>query len=58
MALAGLEKVMLKSADIKEALLLGGSPATLKDMHERFNAFLKARCKGKEDPEKLRFIVE
>ena len=58
MALAGLEKVVLKSADIKEALLLGGSPATLKDMHERFNAFLKARCKGKEDPEKLRFIVE
>ena len=35
-----------------------GSPATLKDVRERFEAFLKDRCKGKEDPEKLRFIIE
>jgi hypothetical protein len=58
MALVGLEKVVVNSDEIKQALLLGGSPASLKDMRERFEAFLKERCKGKEDPEKLRFIVE
>jgi hypothetical protein len=58
MALVGLEKVVVKTDEIKQALLLGGSPATLKDVRERFDAFLKERCKGKEDPEKLRFIVE
>ena len=58
MALVGLEKVVVKADEIKQALLLGGSPATLKDVRERFEAFLKERCKGKEDPEKLRFIVE
>ena len=58
MALVGLEKVVVKTDEIKQALLLGGSPASLKDVRERFEAFLKERCKGKEDPEKLRFIVE
>lgn len=58
MALVGLEKVVVNSDEIKRALLLGGSPASLKDVRERFEAFLKERCKGKEDPEKLRFIVE
>ncbi|MDP2163308.1 MAG: DUF6079 family protein [Hydrogenophaga sp.] len=58
MALVGLEKVVVKGDEIKQALLLGGSPATLKDVRERFEAFLKERCKGKEDPEKLRFIIE
>ena len=48
----------LSADEIKQALLLGGSPATLKDVRERFEAFLKERCKGKEDPEKLRFIIE
>lgn len=58
MALVGLEKVVVKADEIKQALLLGGSPATIKDVRERFEAFLKERCKGKEDPEKLRFIIE
>ena len=58
LALVGLEKVVVKGDEIKQALLLGGSPATLKDVRERFEAFLKDRCKGKEDPEKLRFIIE
>lgn len=58
MALVGLEKVVVKSEEIKQALLLGGSPATLKDVRERFEAFLKERSKGKEDPEKLRFIIK
>ncbi len=47
MALVGLEKVVVKGDEIKQALLLGGSPATLKDVRERFEAFLKERCKGK-----------
>ncbi len=58
MALVGLEKVVVKSDEIKQALLHGGSPASLKDVRERFEAFLKERCKGKEDPENLRFIIE
>lgn len=58
MALVGLEKVVVKSDEIKQALMQGGSPASLKDVRERFEVFLKERCKGKEDPEKLRFIVE
>lgn len=58
MALVGLEKVVVKSDEIKQALLLGGSPASLKDVRERFETLLKERCKGREDPDKLRFIVE
>jgi hypothetical protein len=58
MALVGLEKVVVNRDEIKQALLLGGSPASLKDVRERFETFLKERCKGKEDPEKLRFIIE
>lgn len=57
-ALVGLEKVVVKTDEIKQALLLGGSPASLKDLRARFEAFLKERCKGKEDQEKLRFIIE
>jgi hypothetical protein len=53
----GLEKVVVKGDEIKQALLLGGSPATLKDVRERFEAFLKDRCKGK-DATKLRFVIE
>ena len=30
MALVGLEKVVVKADEIKQALLLGGSPATLR----------------------------
>ncbi len=57
MALVGLEKVVVKADEIKQ-VLLGGSLATLKDACECFEAFLKEHCKGKENPEKLRFIVE
>lgn len=47
---------MVKGDEIKQsAPPLGGSPATLKDVRERFKAFLEERCKGKEDPEKLQF---
>jgi hypothetical protein len=56
-ALSGLEKINVSTADIKQALLLGGSPATPEDLRKRFESFLNDRCKGK-DTTKLRFVVE
>lgn len=56
-ALSGLEKINVSGEDIRQALLLGGSPATPEDLRKRFEAFLNDRCKGK-DTTKLRFVVE
>ncbi|WP_287942252.1 DUF6079 family protein [Sphingopyxis sp.] len=56
-ALSGLEKINVSSADIRQALLQGGSPATPEDLRKRFESFLNERCKGK-DTTKLRFVVE
>ncbi len=56
-ALSGLEKINVSGADIRQALLQGGSPATPEDLRKRFEAFLNERCKGK-DTTKLRFVVE
>lgn len=56
-ALSGLEKVNVSGADIRQALLQGGSPATPEDLRKRFESFLNDRCKGK-DTTKLRFVVE
>ena len=56
-SLSGLEKIAVTSSDIKQALLLGGSPATPEDLRKRFETFLSDRCKGK-DTSKLRFVVE
>lgn len=56
-ALSGLEKINVSSADIRQALLQGGSPATPEDLRKRFVSFLNDRCKGK-DTTKLRFVVE
>jgi len=56
-ALSGMEKVVVASDDIRNALLKGGSPATPEDLRKRFEAFLDDRCKGK-DTTKLRFVVE
>ena len=56
-ALSGLEKIIVSADDIKQALLLGGSPATPDELRKRFEAFLNDRCKGK-DTSKLRFVVE
>lgn len=56
-ALSGLEKINVSSADIRQALLQGGSPATPEDLRRRFESFLNDRCKGKETT-KLRFVVE
>lgn len=56
-ALSGLEKVSVSGEDIRQALLLGGSPASPDDLRRRFETFLSDRCKGK-DTTKLRFVVE
>lgn len=56
-ALSGLEKILVKSDEIKQALLQGGSPATPEDLRKRFDTFLNERCKGK-DAAKLRFVIE
>ena len=56
-ALAGLEKIIVSSDEIRQALLQGGSPATPEDLRKRFESFLGDRCKGK-DTTKLRFVVE
>lgn len=56
-ALSGLEKINVSGEDIRQALLLGGSPATPEDLRKRFEAFLNDRCKGK-DTTKLRFVVD
>lgn len=56
-ALSGLEKINVSSADIRQSLLQGGSPATPEDLRKRFESFLNDRCKGK-DTTKLRFVVD
>jgi hypothetical protein len=56
-ALSGLEKITISSADIRQALLTGGAPATDVDLRKRFDLLLNERSKGK-DATKLRFVVE
>jgi len=55
--LSGLVKVALKLEALKEALLAGGSPATLAEMRQRFEQHLAELAKGK-DPGKVRLVVE
>lgn len=56
-ALSGLEKIVVKGDEIKQALLQGGSPATPDDLRKRFDSFMTERCRGK-DATKLRFVIE
>ena len=56
-ALSGLEKIAVKSDELKQALLQGGSPAKPDELRSRFDTFLNDRCKGK-DSTKLRFVIE
>ena len=55
--LSGLQKVPVKTADLRVALLAGGSPATLAEMKKRFEKYLDKLAKGKE-PSKVRIILE
>ncbi len=55
--LAGLQKVPVKTADLRAALLSGGSPATPAEMKKRFEEYLDALTKGKESG-KVRIVLE
>jgi hypothetical protein len=46
--LSGLTKVSVKIADLRDALLAGGSPATPAEMRKRFEEYLDQLTKGKE----------
>ena len=55
--LSGLAKVSVKIADLRDALLSGGSPATPAEMRKRFEEYLDGLTKGKE-PGKVRIVLE
>ncbi|HHD64075.1 MAG TPA: ATP-binding protein, partial [Desulfobulbaceae bacterium] len=55
--LSGLQKVPVKIADLRAALLSGGSPATPAEMKKRFEEYLDELTKGKE-PGKVRIVLE
>lgn len=56
-ALSELEPVTVTAAEIRQALLSGGSPAMRDELQKRFEGYLAERCHGK-DASKLRFLVE
>ena len=55
--LSGLQKVSVKAANLRTALLSGGSPATPAEMKKRFEDYLDELTKGKE-PGKMRIVLE
>ena len=55
--LSGLQKVPVKIADLRAALLSGGSPATPAEMKKRFEEYLDKLTRGKE-PGKVRIVLE
>ncbi len=55
--LSGLVKVVVKTDNLRTALLSGGSPVTPAEMKKRFDDYLGGLAKGK-DLSKVRIIVE
>jgi len=55
--LSGLQKVIVKLADLRAVLLAGGAPATPAEMRKRFEEYLDKLTKGKE-PGKVRIVLE
>jgi hypothetical protein len=55
--LSGLTKVSAKIADLRDALLSGGSPATPTEMRKRFEEYMDRLTKGQE-PGKVRIVLE
>ncbi len=55
--LSGLARVSVKIGDLRDALLAGGSPATLGEMRKRFEEYLDGLTRGKE-PSKVRIVLE
>jgi len=56
-ALSGLSKVSISMEKLRDALLSGGSPATPAEMKSRFEEYIDALTKGKEQG-KVRIILE
>ena len=56
-AFSGLTKVSVKTADLRAALLKDGSPATLDEVKQRFEAYLDGLTKGTETG-KVRIVLE
>jgi hypothetical protein len=55
--LSGLQKVVLKKDDLHAALLRGGVPCTVSELHDRFKTHLADLNKGK-DSAKIRIVLE
>lgn len=55
--LSGLTKVTVEIAELRNALVSGGSPATVAEMRTRFEEYLDQITKGKE-PGKVRIVLE
>ncbi len=54
--LSGLVKVVVRTGDVKAALLAGGSPASPAEMKQRFDRYLDDLTRG-EEPDKVRLVV-
>ena len=55
--LSGLQKVQVKTANLRAALLSGGSPATPVEMKKRFEDYLDKLTRGKNS-DKVRIVLE
>ena len=55
--LSGLTKVPVRTSDLRDALLAGGSPVTPAEMRRRFDAYLESLMRGME-PDKVRIVLE
>ncbi|MDQ3606876.1 MAG: DUF6079 family protein [Gemmatimonadota bacterium] len=55
--LSGLEKVVLRTDELRAALLEGGSPATSEELRRRFERFLAQLSRGKP-ADRVRVVVE
>ena len=54
---SGLQKVPVKTDNLRAALLSGGSPATPAEMKKRFEDYLDKLTRGK-DSDKVRIVLE
>ncbi len=54
---SGLQKVLVKTDNLRAALLSGGSPVTPVEMKKRFESYLEELTKGKK-PDKVRIVLE
>ena len=55
--LNGLEKVVVRTEGLQNALSDGGVPCTVPDLRERFDRYVSMLTKGK-DSSKIRIVVE